>query len=324
MLIFLDFLLKGYFTMDFASLFVAVAPFATLFLVGFIGAITPGPDVLLVLRNTLRFGVARGFIVFAGIASGWVVYLALVYFGLAHFASHFVAQVALSVVGSAYLWYISYKIFTAPQVVQNIAEKLVQNPASNISKSDALENNISENSAQDTQRIESANIAESIESAGIIKSAESTDPASLAESAKSTSATKLAKSARASVASTTSASDSTKSANATDSASKSFIDSAKPDSYWRALFINLSNPKAILFFAVIATRFIGSGFGLSIVVLFCSLASAFVCVILVGAFLRQMISDRLFWWIDRVSGSLFAIFGCLLLYNAFTTLNENL
>lgn len=275
--------------MDSANFFVAVAPFATLFLVGFIGAITPGPDVLLVLRNTLRFGVARGFIVFVGIASGWVVYLALVYFGLAHFASHFVAQVALSVVGSAYLWYISYKIFTAPNAPQNIIETLEKNPeqnlASNISKSDAPKNDMSKNDAQDLAQhsAESANIAESLESASIT---ESTNPAR---------------------ASATSA-----------------IDSAKPDSYWRALFINLSNPKAILFFAVIATRFIGSGFGLSIVVLFCSLASAFICVILVGAFLRQMISDRLFWWIDRISGALFAIFGCLLLYNAFTTLNENL
>lgn len=299
--------------MDSTNFLVAVAPFVTLFLVGFIGAITPGPDVLLVLRNTLRFGIARGFIVFAGIASGWVVYLGLVYFGLAHFASHFVAQIALSVVGSAYLWYISYKIFTAPKVLQNITETLDKNPeqnlASNISKSGAPKNDISKNDAQDLSQYSAkfANITESIESAGIIKSAESL------ESTKSTS-----------VASTTGAPDSANSTNSANSASTSLIDSAKPDSYWRALFINLSNPKAILFFAVIATRFIGSGFGLSIVVLFCSLASAFICVILVGAFLRQMISDRLFWWIDRISGALFAIFGCLLLYNAFTTLNENL
>ena len=32
----------------------------TLFLLAFVGAITPGPDILLVMRNTLLFGFMQG------------------------------------------------------------------------------------------------------------------------------------------------------------------------------------------------------------------------------------------------------------------------
>lgn len=34
---------------------------ATLFIVGLLGALTPGPDVLFVLRNTISFGAKAGF-----------------------------------------------------------------------------------------------------------------------------------------------------------------------------------------------------------------------------------------------------------------------
>lgn len=33
----------------------------TLFCVGFIGALTPGPDILFTLRNTLNYGAKAGF-----------------------------------------------------------------------------------------------------------------------------------------------------------------------------------------------------------------------------------------------------------------------
>ena len=209
-----------------------------LFVVGFVSAITPGPDILLVLRNTVAFGIRRGFIVLGGIASGWIVYLVFVYFGLTHFLSHSIAQIILSVIGCVYLGYISFTIYTSTNtpLPQELAQK-------NCSK------NLATGSAS----------------------------------------------------------------NANDSFNAS---STTPDTFLRALFVNLSNPKAILFFAVIVTQFIGETLLLSIVVLFCSIFFAFVCVIMAGGFFRQVFNERALLWVDRVSGVLFLMFACLLAYNA--------
>ena len=53
--------------------------------VGFITALTPGPDILFVLRNTLSYGARIGFLSLLGIFCGWIIFLSLVYFGFAHF-----------------------------------------------------------------------------------------------------------------------------------------------------------------------------------------------------------------------------------------------
>lgn len=197
----------------FGNLYVAV------FIVGFIGAITPGPDILLILRNTISFGAKPAFIALGGIVCGWLVYLGCVYFGFAHIMSTSIAQGLLSVFGALYLGYISYKILRAPAM-----------------------------SNSEFAQILGANTQ------------------------------------------------------------------AKPAGFFQALGVNLSNPKAILFFVVVVAPFAGSGFELGLFVLFCSLVCGFVGVILVGLYVRKWLNARVFLWIDRISAVLFIIFACSLFY----------
>lgn len=190
--------------------------YIAVFIIGYVGAITPGPDILLILRNTIAFGAMSAFTALSGIACGWVVYLSLVYFGFAHAMSQPIAQGLLSVFGAVYLGYISYKILRTP-----LASDLTQ----------------------------------------ILGTQESR---------------------------------------------------AKPAGFFRALFVNLSNPKAILFFVVVVAPFANQGFVLGLFVLFCSLVSGFVSVIFVGLYVREWINARVFLWIDRITAVLFIGFACSL------------
>ena len=196
---------------SFGNLYIAV------FVIGYVGAITPGPDILLILRNTITFGARSAFIALSGIACGWVVFLSLVYFGFAHTMSAPIAQGLLSVFGALYLGYISYTILRSPPT-SDLTQILVAN----------------------TQ--------------------------------------------------------------------------AKPAGFFQALGVNLSNPKAILFFVVVVAPFANQGFELGLFVLFCSLVSGFVSVILVGLYVRKWLNARVFLWIDRISAVLFIGFACSLGY----------
>lgn len=196
---------------SFGNLYIAV------FVIGYVGAITPGPDILLILRNTITFGARSAFIALSGIACGWVVFLSLVYFGFAYMMSQPIAQGLLSIFGAIYLGYISYKILRA-------------------------------SSPSDLTQILGANTQ------------------------------------------------------------------AKPAGFFQALGVNLSNPKAILFFVVVVAPFANQGFELGLFVLFCSLVSGFVSVILVGLYVRKWLDARVFLWIDRISAVLFIGFACSLGY----------
>lgn len=189
-----------------------------LFAVGFIGAITPGPDMLLVARNTILFGAKRALIVLGGIAFGWIFYLGIIYFGLTHLLSNAYSQITLGVLGGLYLGYIGINILRT--------------------------------------RYD--------------KDCDTSTDSALA----------------------------TLSAKPNDNATKSSLDSkksdSKPDTFLRGLVVNLSNPKAILFFGVVVTQFIGKDLALSIAVLFASLVSAFVCVVGYLATLESTLPTRCF------------------------------
>lgn len=191
----------------------------TLFLLAFIGAITPGPDILLVMRNTLLFGFMQGVKILSGIASGWIVYLAVLYFGFGYLFNGKIAQIALSTLGAIYLAYIAFMLF--------------------------------KKSATHIDMLDSNKLRD------------------------------------------------------------------KPDTYLKALIINLSNPKAILFFSVIVAPFIESNPLISLSVLFCGLSSAFFSVILLATFFRNLICDKVFHIIDKICSILFACFAILLLYHAY-------
>ncbi len=88
-----------------------LAEFFTLFIIGFVAAGTPGPDILLIIRTAIFKGVKPAFLVLLGILTGNFIILAIVYFGLGFIASSQIFVLTVQGVGGLYLLYISYQIF---------------------------------------------------------------------------------------------------------------------------------------------------------------------------------------------------------------------
>lgn len=193
----------------------------TLFVLAFIGAITPGPDILLVLNNTLKFGFLYGLRVFIGIATGWILYLGIIYFGLGYLLQHAITQIVLSMFGGCYLLYLTFI--------------LLKTQAPNM---------------QDTQNTQ------------------------------------------------------------------------KPDSYLKALSINLSNPKAILFFSIIVTPFINANPIKSLFVLFCGLTLGFLSVMFLAIFFRHSINAKFYIFLDRICAVLFALFALRLFFYGYEMIHH--
>ena len=195
--------------------------------VGFITALTPGPDILFVLRNTLNYGARIGFLSLLGIFCGWIIFLSLVYFGFAHFIQGALIQGILCAVGGIYLGYISYLLLfkVNPEVDLNKTESITQ----------------------------------------------------------------------------------------THNAFAFML---------KGMFVNLSNPKAILFFGLIITPFMDKNLELSIFVLLVALTLAFMSVIFIATFFRRFINNALFRIIDRICGIVFIIFAILLFVNSYRSLMD--
>lgn len=195
--------------------------------VGFITALTPGPDILFVLRNTLSYGARIGFLSLLGIFCGWIIFLSLVYFGFAHFIQGALIQGILCAVGGIYLGYISYLLLfkVNPEVDLNKTESITQ----------------------------------------------------------------------------------------THNAFAFML---------KGMFVNLSNPKAILFFGLIITPFMDKNLELSIFVLLVALTLAFMSVIFIATFFRRFINNALFRIIDRICGIVFIIFAILLFVNSYRSLMD--
>lgn len=85
----------------------------------------------------------------------------------------------------------------------------------------------------------------------------------------------------------------------------------------KGLLINLSNPKAILFFAIIIAPFMNQHLELSLLVLLCGLFLAFIIVIVLGVFFKKIINNALFDKIDKICGIIFIFFGILLLFSSY-------
>lgn len=181
-----------------------------IFFIAFVGAITPGPDILLVLRETLKNGFFAGFKTLCGIATGWIIYISILYFGFAHLVSGDLAQFVLSLAGGIYLLYLSFLLF----------------------------------------RTKMSNI--------------------------------------------------------------DFSPQDAPDStnlYLKGLIINLSNPKAILFFTAIVAPYIDKSPALYFTLLFLGLNAGFLSVMSVAHFARRLITNRLFYIIDKICAVVFLAFG---------------
>lgn len=210
-----------------------VFEFFTLFCIGFLGALTPGPDILFTLRNTLNHGIMAGFLSLFGIFLGWITFLSLIYFGFTHFISGILVQGLLNMLGGIYLSYVAYLL---------LKEKPILNPKITLTQSHTIN-----------------------KSSYLI--------------------------------------------------------------VFRGFLLNLSNPKAILFFGVIITPFMQNFLIISLSILLLSLISAFILVILLATFFRHFINDSLFYKIDKICGFLFLFFAFFLFlesYHKFVSLMINI
>ena len=203
----------------------AVMELLSVFAIGFIGALTPGPDILFVLRTSLCNGARAAFSAFLGIASGWAIFLGALYLGLGLVLGSAEVQSALMLCGGVYLAYLAYALLT--------------------SQAPVLPQTSSHTRALDASR-----------------------PRALL------------------------------------------------GFYLKALGINLSNPKAILFFGTIIVPFMEVDLGARIGVLFCALSLPFLGVIALGGAIGGYLTPKVFVWIDRICGVVFAGFSAYLLYTS--------
>ncbi len=83
----------------------------TLAFVGFIAALTPGPDIFYVIREALCKGIKSSLIAVSGILSGNIIYLTLVGLGVATIGKNPYFQFIVGLAGGIYLLKIAVAIF---------------------------------------------------------------------------------------------------------------------------------------------------------------------------------------------------------------------
>jgi threonine/homoserine/homoserine lactone efflux protein len=79
--------------------------------IGFVAALTPGPDIFYVIRQGLCNGLKNALIAVSGILTGNIVYLSLVAIGLSSFGKNIYFQIIVGILGSIYLFKISIVVF---------------------------------------------------------------------------------------------------------------------------------------------------------------------------------------------------------------------
>ncbi len=180
--------------------------------IGFVAALTPGPDIFFVIRNGLCYGLKNALLAVAGILTGNIVYLFLVYIGLGVIGQNPYFQLIVGILGAVYLFRISIAVFN---------EKVKLDKSCEIQKG----------------------------------------------------------------------------------------------TYLQGLILNLSNPKAMIFFAVIVTPFLGKNIFLSFLGLYLGIASAF----LFAAFLTSKLNleEKILNIFNKIASVIFFVFAVKLLFVAF-------
>ena len=85
--------------------------------------------------------------------------------------------------------------------------------------------------------------------------------------------------------------------------------------YKEALLLNLSNPKAMIFFAVIVTPFLSKNIMLSLLVLFLGITTAFTTTALISS--KIQLEEKILSIINKIAGTLFLFFAFKLFMVAF-------
>jgi threonine/homoserine/homoserine lactone efflux protein len=182
--------------------------------IGFIAAITPGPDIFYVIRNGLCKGKNAALIATLGILCGNILYLTLVGLGLWKIGQNGYFQLILGVIGGLYLLKVAFFIFK-------------DKPKLNLS-------------------------CNNLDKFAIFK---------------------------------------------------------------EALFLNLSNPKAMIFFAIIVAPFMGKSLILSLIALFLAIASAFLLSAIISSKIK--INEKILVYINKIASIVFVFFAISLFINAY-------
>ncbi len=191
-----------------------------LFFIGFIAALTPGPDIILVIQATLNYSLKKGLETFGGIFTGNLIMISVLLVGFASLGKNVYFQTFVSLFGGLYLLYISHEIF---------------------------KNRKNEIKARSPKV-------------------------------------------------------------------KSF--------YLKGLYVNLSNPKAIIFFSAILAPFLGKGsLILSLLSIICGIVSAFLTAIFVSDAMRKnLITEKSALIINTFSSFIFFVFSLELFFNFYEKL----
>jgi len=90
--------------------------------------------------------------------------------------------------------------------------------------------------------------------------------------------------------------------------------------YKEALFLNLSNPKAMIFFAVIVTPFLSKNIMLSLSALFIGIASSFILAALISS--KIYLEEKILNLINKIAAVLFLFFAVKLFLVALEALKK--
>ncbi len=85
--------------------------YLTLFIVGFVAAITPGPDIFYILRQAICRGFGIAIFAILGVLLGNLIYLSLVALGFGAIGENLYFQLIIGVLGGLYLLRVSFLIF---------------------------------------------------------------------------------------------------------------------------------------------------------------------------------------------------------------------
>jgi threonine/homoserine/homoserine lactone efflux protein len=185
--------------------------------IGFIAALTPGPDIFYIIRHGLCNGLKNALVAVLGILTGNIIYLSLVALGLSSLGKNVYFQIIVGILGSIYLFKISVAIFKEKVHLNLVCKK-------------------------------------------------------------------------------------------------------NKDIYKEALLLNLSNPKAMIFFAVIIAPFMGKNIMLSCISLFLGISLAFISAAIVSS--KITIKDNWLNLVNKIASFIFFFFGIKLLLFAVENIEK--
>jgi len=82
-----------------------------LFFIGFIAAVTPGPDILLIIHTAINNSIKSAFKLLSGILTGNIIMIVVIFFGFSSLGNNIYFQIFVSFFGGLYLLYTAKNIF---------------------------------------------------------------------------------------------------------------------------------------------------------------------------------------------------------------------